>query len=296
MTPGDRLRAVHAAAGPLISPLAHDALSARMIARAGFQSFNIGGSTLLAARYGLPDLGIAALGDMVAAIRDVVEAVPIPCMADADDGYGDLKSVARTVQSYERMGVAGLLLEDQGRDGKQPGASTARAVVPLADMERKLRTALAAREDGIVVIGRTDAIGLEGIDGALRRAERFLEIGADGVFVAGLRSEEEFRRVGAAFKGRWNAGVMFEGGATPWFSPRDLHAMGFSQISYPMSLMLRVVDALEQALDGLRALADGTVTRIATGNALAAESFRAAVEIDRWTALETGTMGQDGTK
>lgn len=117
---GSLLRAAHRSASPLISLLAHDALSARLIAAAGFPSLNIGGSTLLAARYALPDLGLAALGEMATAIRDVVEAVGIPCMADADDGYGDVKSVVQTVLTYERIGVGGLLLEDQGAAANSP--------------------------------------------------------------------------------------------------------------------------------------------------------------------------------
>ena len=244
---------------------------------------------MLAARYALPDLGLAALGEMVAAIQDIVEAVDLPCMADADDGYGDLKSVDRTVRSYERMGVAGLLLEDQAREGKQPGAASARAVIPIEEMERKLRTALSARDDAdFVVIGRTDAFGVEGLEGAMRRAERFLRAGADGVFVAGLRNEDDFARVGGAFKGSWNAGVMFEGGATPWITPMTLHEMGFSQVSYPMALMLRVVDAIDSALAGLRALAEGITPAIETPNKPSPDRFRAAVEMERWIALEHG--------
>src|SRR3954454_4858920 len=118
MTPS--FRDIHAAAKPLITPLAHDALSARLIARAGFKAFNIGGSTLFGTRYALPDLALGALGEMVAAVKDILDAVPLPCMADADDGYGDAKSVTRTIEMYQSIGVPGALLEDQARDGKQP--------------------------------------------------------------------------------------------------------------------------------------------------------------------------------
>ncbi|HEY6893534.1 MAG TPA: isocitrate lyase/phosphoenolpyruvate mutase family protein, partial [Rhodanobacteraceae bacterium] len=114
------LRTALAAEQPLVTPLAHDALSARLIERAGFRAFTIGGSAMLAARYALPDLGIAARGEMADGIRDIAMATPLPFLADADDGYGDAKSVARTVTTYEALGVGGMLIEDQRRDRKQP--------------------------------------------------------------------------------------------------------------------------------------------------------------------------------
>jgi 2-methylisocitrate lyase-like PEP mutase family enzyme len=287
---GSLLRAAHRSASPLISPLAHDALSARLIAAAGFPSFNIGGSTLLAARYALPDLGLAALGEMATAIRDVVEAVGIPCMADADDGYGDVKSVVQTMLTYERIGVGGLLLEDQGRSGKQPGAAAARSVIPIEDMVAKLRTALAARQTDTVIIARSDAFGVEGVDGALRRAERYLATGADGVFVAGLNTPEMFERVGRALKGSWNIAAMFEGGITPFIPPRDLHAMGFTQIAYPMALMQRITGLLEQTLASLRLYATGETDGIAHAGLLSPKGFQAAVATAAWNAIEVGEV------
>jgi 2-methylisocitrate lyase-like PEP mutase family enzyme len=105
-----------AAECPLVTPLAHDALSARMIAKAGFRSFAIGGSALLATRFALPDIGLIGLQDMVEGIRDIAAATDLPFFADGDDGYGDAKSVVRMVESYERLGVGAILIEDQYRD------------------------------------------------------------------------------------------------------------------------------------------------------------------------------------
>src|SRR5215471_12887289 len=159
------LRELHREHQPLVSPLAHDALSARLIERAGFKTFNIGGSAMLAARYALPDLGLAGFAEMLAGIRDIVEASTLPCLVDADDGYGDVKSVVRTIQGYETAGVSGALLEDQSREAKQPGAASARSVVPLEIMEQKLKAAMEARRNSdFVIIGRTDAYGAEGLD------------------------------------------------------------------------------------------------------------------------------------
>ena len=284
------LRAAHAAGGPLVTPLAHDAFSARLIAAAGFPAFNIGGSSLLAARHALPDLGLAALGEMSAAIKDILDAVDIPCMADADDGYGDIKSVVRTVRAYERIGVGGLLLEDQAREGKQPGAAMARAVLPVEAMVERLKAATAARETGLVVIGRTDALGLEGVDGALKRAETYLKAGADGIFIVGLNTPELLQKAGAAFKGGWNMAVQFEGGATPWLTPAELYDLGFSQVSYPMLLIQRMAGVIEQTLSSLQAFAAGAAEGPAHADLLSPSGFRTAVALERWLAVERGDV------
>ena len=281
------LREIHDAGKPLITPLAHDALSARLIARAGFPSFNIGGSSLLAARHALPDLGLAALGEMAAAIKDAVDAVDIPCIADADDGYGDVKNTVHTVETYHRIGVRGVLIEDQAREMKRPGDSTALAVVPIELIEAKLRAALAARPDrDFIVIGRTDAAGIEGVDGALRRAERFLNIGCDGVFVAGLKKAADFRKVGGAFKGQWNMTVMPEGGRVEWQTPAELHAFGYTQIVYPNSLILSVVKAIESKLEAIKALAAGNAAELDPPEQLAVRAFEDAVAVTRWHDIE----------
>ncbi len=282
------LRQAHAAAAPLVSPLAHDALSARLIEQAGFPAFNIGGSSLLAARYALPDLGIAGLGEMAEAMRTVVEAVEIPALVDADDGYGDVKGVIRTVEVLERIGAAGILLEDQERSVKQPEANAARYVAPLSDYLRKLEAALAARRNrDLVVIARTDALGTDGLDEARHRGERALEAGADGVFVAGLRTVAQFERVGAAFRGAWNTAAIFEGPETATLTPKVLHGMGFSQVVYPAALIQRVVRTIEATLARRRLLAEGRRDSLLDhADELSPDGFRAAVALSRWVDLE----------
>jgi 2-methylisocitrate lyase-like PEP mutase family enzyme len=288
-TPALSLRKLHEAHQPLVSPLAHDALSARLIEQTGFKCFNIGGSPLLAARHALPDVGMAGLGEMLSGLRDIQEASRLPCLVDGDDGYGDVKSVTRTIQSYEIAGAAGVLLEDQSRDGKQPGANAARNVVPLSSMEQKLRAAMAARRNpDFVIIARTDAFGAQGLDEALRRAERFLSVGADGIFVAGLKTTEDYVRVGKEFKGSWNTAAIFEGTATPWLAPSELHDMGFSQIFYPNILIGRVTKAIEQGLDRLHRLVAGDMDAFTAGaQELALKRLADGLQSDKWNELET---------
>ncbi|MFZ9448747.1 MAG: isocitrate lyase/PEP mutase family protein [Alphaproteobacteria bacterium] len=294
------IREALAAEMPLVTPLAHDAISARLIAAAGFRAFTVGGSALLAARYGLPDIALIGLQDMTAGLRDIAAATNLPFIADADDGYGDVKSVARTVWEYEAIGVGAMLFEDQQRDRKQQRADKAGGVVEEAVIEQKLRTALAVRRDAdTFIIGRTDAYGALGLDAALRRAERFLALGVDGVFIAGLRTPEEYERVGSRLRGAVLLAAMFEGSGTPWLAPAELGAMGCRQISYPVSVMCRGGAAMRDGLAQLRAhatgekpmapLADAATVRQAMDEAVRLEHWR---DVERRFALPTqGTPG-----
>lgn len=281
-------RAALAKQRPLVTPLAHDALSARLIEQAGFNAFVVGGSAMLAARFGLPDIGLIGLSDMVDGMRELAAATSLPFLADADDGYGDAKSVARTVQAYEALGIGGFLLEDQHRDRKQQRADKAAAVVDLAVIEGKIRTALRERANPeTFVIGRTDAYGALGLDEALRRARRFADIGADGVFVAGLRSVADYERVGRELSGTFLSAAMFEVGGSPWLSPKDLGEMGFSQVSFPTSVIFRVAEAIQSALTALRRHADGTAPmQPMPGGDAVRQALDDALGLKRWRQIE----------
>jgi 2-methylisocitrate lyase-like PEP mutase family enzyme len=273
---------------PLIVPLAHDALSARLIGLAGFRAFTVGGSALLAARHAFPDIGLIGLRDMVEGLRDLAAASDLPFFADADDGYGDVKAVARLVADYESVGVSGFLLEDQDRDRKQQRADHGGSVVDRSVIEQKIATALAVRENpDTFVIGRTDAFGALGLDEALRRAERFLALGCDGVFVAGLKTPEDMERVGSRLKGSILFAAMFEGTGTPWLTPAELGAMGFRVVSYPATLMFRIVQTMSDTLSALRAasLHQGAFPVMSQPDAARA-TLDAAVELKRWRGIE----------
>jgi 2-methylisocitrate lyase-like PEP mutase family enzyme len=273
---------------PLVAVAAHDALSARLIARAGFKAIAIGGSSMLAARYGMPDIGLAALEEMAAGARDILAATDLPVIIDGDDGYGDVKSVAHTVQTYERIGVSGVVLEDQSRATKQPGDDKPQGVVPVATMVGKLRAAAAARSDpDLLIIARTDAYHLEGLDGALRRGERYLAAGADGIFIPGIRTAEELARVGRSFAGSYQFVAMFETGKTPFLPPSELHAMGYRQVVYPAAVMLRTVHAIDAALAGLKDFVDGKQPLVAfAAQAAARAALQEAMGYAAWQEFE----------
>jgi len=274
---------------PLVTPLASDALAARLIERSGFRAFAIGGSAMLAVRYALPDIGLAGLGEMADGIRDIAAATPLPFFADGDDGYGDAKSVARTVEIYERLGVGAILLEDQQRERKQPRADGAKGVVAEAEMMQKLRVAMGARSSPeTFIVARTDAYGALGLAAAIRRAERFLALGVDGIFVAGLRTEAEYATVGRELNGAILSAAVFEGVDTPWLAPQALAAMGYRHVSFPTSLLFRAVGTMQQTLAALRRHADGREA-MAPGPEAAVQRrvLDDALDVERWRRIET---------
>lgn len=282
------LRSAMSAERPLVTPLAHDALSARLIERAGFRAFAIGGSAMLAARYAMPDIGLAALGEMTDGIRDIAAATTLPFLADGDDGYGDVKSVTRTVEAYERMGVGAILIEDQRRDRKQPRAEGAKGVVDMAEMTQKLKAAMGARRDNdTLIIGRTDAYGALGLDAAIKRAEAFATLGVDAIFIAGLKVADEYARVARELAGATLSAAVFEGVDTPWLTPAALGAMGYSHVSFPASLIFRAVGAMRDTLAALRKHADGSAAMTPAAdsrqNRIALDD---ALDLARWQKVE----------
>src|SRR3990172_3474193 len=164
-------RSLLAADGPLILPGAHDALAARLIQRAGFEGYFIGGFGAVGARYGVPDIGLKSLGDISQAVRDILAVCDLPVLVDADDGYGDVKNVVHTVHTYEKMGVGALFLEDQ-RWPKRCGHLEGKLVVPVEEHEAKIRAAAQERiNPDTFLIARTDARAVTGLDDAMRRAD-----------------------------------------------------------------------------------------------------------------------------
>jgi 2-methylisocitrate lyase-like PEP mutase family enzyme len=282
------IRQALAAETPLVTALAHDALTARMIQLAGFKAFTVGGSALLASRHAYPDIGLIGLTDMTNGLRDIANACDLPFFADADDGYGDVKAIGRMMHEYEAIGVGGLLIEDQQRENKQQRADKAAGVVDEAVIVQKLRAAMAARRNPeTFIIGRTDAYGALGLDAALRRAERFLKLGVDGVFIAGLRTPEDYARVGRTLNGAVLLAAMFEGAGTPWLTPAELGKMGFKQVSYPATLMFRIAALLNDTLAQLRAHATGAKAMTPMGNAADARAILdEAVDLKRWRDIE----------
>jgi 2-methylisocitrate lyase-like PEP mutase family enzyme len=237
---------------PLLLPVAHDALSARLIERAGFTAASIGGFGVIGCRWGLPDLGLASFGEISAAVRDIAGAISLPLIVDADDGYGDVKNVARTVKTYESMGITAIVLEDQASPKKCGHMSVERRVVAVEEAEAKLKTALAVRESrDFGIIARTDARSVEGLDAALERGRRYVALGVDALFVESPLSIDELRSIGESFTVPLIVNAA-ESGKTPILSPEEYRRLGFSIILYPATLLLRMIGTFQRTLTALR--------------------------------------------
>lgn len=243
---------------------------------------------MLAARLALPDIGLVGVTDMADGIRDIASATDLPFFADGDDGYGDVKSIARMVKLYEDIGVGGILIEDQKRDSKQQRAEQARGIEELSVIEAKLRVALAERRSpDTFIIGRTDAAGLSGIDEALRRSEAFLRLGVDGVFVAGLRDMKDYMRVGNELKGAVLYSALFETPGMPWPTPAEMGSLGYSLVSYPATVMFRVASTISKTLTDLRLYANGATPMQQSAEAdLSRGILDEALELARWKKIE----------
>jgi 2,3-dimethylmalate lyase len=266
---------------PLILPCAHDALAARLIERAGFAAYSVGGYALVGARHALPDIGLVAFGEMSAGIRDIMAASSLPVLVDCDDGYGDSKNVARTIAGYEAMGVAAIFMEDQ-RAPKRCGHMAGKEVIDADAMAAKLRAAVAARRSAdFFIIARTDARAVHGLDEALRRAEIYLKAGADGLFIEAPQTIDELTQVGRAFQGVPQLANMVEGGGrTPVLPPSELYRLGFAMVAYPTSLIFRVARAIENALADLKA------GRPAGKDGVDFETFKDITSLAHWAEVE----------
>jgi 2-methylisocitrate lyase-like PEP mutase family enzyme len=265
---------------PLLLPCAHDALSARLIERAGFSAYSIGGFALVGSRYGIPDIGLAAFGEISAGIRDIMAATDLPVMVDGDTGYGDVKNVAHTIEGYEAMGASAIFLEDQVAP-KRCGHMAGKDVIATADMAAKIRAAVGARRsEDFFIIARTDARAVHGLDEALRRGEQYLNAGADGIFIEAPQSVKELEIIGAAFKGAPQLANMLDDGRTPVLPPGELKAMGFAMAAYPTTLIFRVARTIERALADIRA------GRPASNDGVNFAEFKDITNYDQWARIE----------
>ena len=267
---------------PLLLPCAYDALSARLIERAGFSAYSIGGYALVGSRYAIPDIGLAAFGEISAGIRDIMAATRLPVLVDGDTGYGDVKNVAHTIEGYEAMGASSIFLEDQIAP-KRCGHMAGKDVIPAEQMAAKIKAAVGARRNkDFFIIARTDARAVHGLDEALRRGEQYLKAGADGLFVEAPLSVKELERIGQAFKGVPQIANMLEGGGqTPVLPPKELHAMGFAMAAYPTTLIFRVARTIERALADIKA-----GKTIAGNDGVNFAEFKDITNFDEWARIE----------
>ena len=265
---------------PLVLPGAHDAISARLIKRAGFKAYFIGGFPLVGARFGVPDIGLLALGEIGSGIRDIMSSCDLPVLVDCDNGYGDVKTVVHTINFYERLGAQAVFFEDQVSP-KRCGHIAGKRLLNPEHMEANIRAAAENRVNSdTFIIARTDAREVYGLDEALRRGERYARAGADALFIEAPTSVEEMRTIGGAFDVPQLAN-MLEGGRTPLLRPSELEDLGFRIVIYGISPLMHAVRAMQKVLSSL---SKGDISF--AGGGVGFEEYKSIVGFDRWADIE----------
>ena len=223
----------------LLAPGVYDALGALLAEQAGFEALYLSGAGIAYTRLGRPDIGLVTASEVENTLANIRERVALPIVVDADTGYGNALNVARTVRMLERAGGENLAiqLEDQVTP-KRCGHLDGKSVVSAGEMIGKIRAALDARRNAeTLIVARSDAVAVEGLDAALDRAERYLEAGADVLFIEALRSAEEMKTALTRFAGRAPLlANMVEGGKTPLLSAAELEALGYAIVIFPGGL------------------------------------------------------------
>ena len=290
MTVRRRIRALIGREGYTMVPGAYDTLTARLVEQAGFEAVYLTGGGYSRAS-GYPDLGLLTLSENVHFIGLTVEAVGIPVIADADTGYGNAINVIRTVREYEKTGVAAFHIEDQVSP-KKCGHYEGKEVVSLAEMVGKIHAAVDTRRDpDLIIIARSDARAVEGLQAAIDRVNAYLEAGADVGFVEAPQNVEELQIVARQVEGPALVNV-FEGGKTPMVPAKELEAMGFRLGIYPSQTHRAAIRAAQRVLAALKE--DGDTRRIEADLATFQER-EDVVGTTRWRALEQKYMHADGS-
>ena len=277
-----RLRQMLSAPGIVVAPGAYDGFSARLVEAAGFSCVYMTGAGTAASHLGQPDLGLATLTEMATHAAHLASCVSVPLIADADTGYGNVLNVVRTVREYERAGVAGLHVEDQVAP-KKCGHIAGKQVIPAKEFADKVRAATEYRTDpDFVVIARTDARAVTGLEDAIERANRYAEAGADLIFVEAPESVDELERIARQVKAPLLAN-MVAGGKTPAVTVAELERLGFKLVIFPAVCMTAAIVAIEAALARL----GETGTDWHDGAALSPLQIFRKVGFDWWHAIET---------
>jgi 2-methylisocitrate lyase-like PEP mutase family enzyme len=242
-------------AGPdiVVAPGCYDAYSALLVAKAGFNVAYISGASIAFTRIGRPDIGLISMHEVAQTVSSIAEYNEIPLVIDGDTGFGNALNVMRTVRLFERAGASAIQLEDQTMP-KRCGHLNGKSLVPAAEMVGKIKAALdARRSDDFLIIGRTDSIAVEGFDAAMDRAERYVEAGADVLFVEAPQSQDQMRTLTARFKDRVPLlANMVEGGKTPMHDAAALQDLGYSLVIFPGGLIRAYTYMATEYLDSLR--------------------------------------------
>jgi methylisocitrate lyase len=259
LKPTTRFRQLIDAPEIAVMPGVHDALSARIAEQVGFQVITCGGYSATATLLGRPDTSQLSMTELADHYARLCDAVSIPVFGDGDTGFGNVTNVARAVRAYERAGLAGMFIEDQVFP-KRCGHMAGKAVVPAEEMAAKLKAALDSRIDPeFVIMARTDALAVHGIDDALARMALYREIGADLLFVEAPETVEQMRRICTELDGPCLANNI-EAGASPVLPAAELQDIGYAVMTHPVAATYTVARAVRELMQAL--LRDGTTDAV----------------------------------
>ena len=270
------------ATGTVTMPGAFNAPVAMLAEQLGFSALYISGAGLINSTAGYPDIGLLSMDEMVREASYIANAVKIPAICDADTGYGEVLQVMRTVQAFERAGLAGIHLEDQ-QAPKRCGHLAGKTLITPAQMEQKLAAAVEARQNpDFMLIARTDARAVEGLDAAIDRALRYLDAGADAIFAEAMQTPEEFGYFADKVKGPLLAN-MTEFGKSPYLSVDTLAALGYCMVIFPMSAFRVMMKSVEDLLSAIR---DQGTPKAQIDRMQTRQELYQLLQYDRYTAMD----------
>ena len=255
MKPGEKFRNAIKNNNPLVIPGAINAYSAKLAERSGYNAIYLSGSGVAAASYGLPDLGVTSLEDVLIDAKRITDASELPLLVDIDTGWGDCDAVSNTIVEMEKAGVAAVHIEDQVFD-KRCGHRPNKQIVSISEMQDRLKAAVSAKNDeSFFIMARTDALASEGIDKAIERCGEYLKAGADGIFFEAAVSLDEYKEFKSNFSAPLLANIT-EFGKTPLYSQKDLSDVGVDIVLYPLTAFRAMSLSAEKIYNSI--LKDGT--------------------------------------
>lgn len=283
MEPGEKLRKRLAQKEILVLPGVYDALTAKIAVHAGFDGVVMGGYAVAASRLGEPDVGYLSMTEMRDALRTIAGAVDVPVVADGDTGYGNALSARRTLREYEWAGAAAVLFEDQVWP-KRCGHMAGKQVVDAAEHAKKIRAAADGKlRESTLLIARTDARAVLGLDAAIERGRMYLDNGAEALFIEAPQSAEELEKIGKSFPDTILIANMIEGGRTPELTAKDLENLGFDIVFWPCTALYTITRAFGEVLSTLRR--EGT-TAGCDEKMLHFTEFNSFIGLDKYNELD----------
>ena len=255
MSPGKKFRKVLQNNEQVIIPGAINAYSAKLAEKAGHKAVYLSGSGVAAASYGLPDLGVTSMEDVLIDAKRITNATSLPLLVDVDTGWGDSKSISKTIEEFTKAGCAAIHIEDQVFD-KRCGHRPNKQLVSISDMRSRIKIALDSKiEESFFIMARTDALASEGLDGAINRCGEYLDEGADGIFLEAVTSIDQYKEFKKNFSAPLLANIT-EFGKTPLFTQAELKEAGVDIVLYPLTAFRAMSQSAENVYNSV--IKDGT--------------------------------------